>query len=148
MTATTAQIARLRRMTNEPDDSTYDDETLAEYITRYPLLDERGQEPYTWDTSTRPPTPDANEDWIPTYDLHAAAGDIWEEKAAVVAVDFAFQADGGSYQRQQVHEQYLQQARYHRSRRVPRTMRLYKWPEEPDRIRTRNWIGNLPEEDN
>ena len=40
--ATAAQIARLRRMVAEPTEDPYDDDTLAAYIERYPLLDERG----------------------------------------------------------------------------------------------------------
>ena len=42
------------------------------------------------DTSTSPPTLSENDDWIPTYDLHAAAADVWQEKGAAVAEDLAF----------------------------------------------------------
>lgn len=130
MSATAAQIARVRRMVNEPDDTTYDDDAISVYIEGYPLLDERGEEPYSWDTATEPPTVDANEIWLPTYDLHAAAADIWDEKAAVVAVDFDFQADGGQYSRSQVVQAYERQARIHRARRRPGTIKLHKIPKE------------------
>jgi len=132
MSATAAQVARVRRMVNEADDTTYDDDAIADYIESYPLIDERGEEPYTWDTSTSPPTQEDNDDWIATYDLHAAAADIWEEKAAVVAVDFDFRADGGQYSRSQVAERYERMVRYHRTRRAPRTHRLVMYPDPTD----------------
>lgn len=128
MTATAEQVAELRRMIAEPDETTYTDEDLEALIESHPLVDERGELPYTWDTSTQPPTQDDNEDWIPTYDLHAAAADIWQEKAAVVAEDFDFEADGGRYSRSQVYEQFMKQARYHRSRRAPRTLSVVVYP--------------------
>lgn len=147
MSATAAQIAKLRRLVNEPDDTTYDDDALTDYIEAHPLLDERGEEPYTWDTSTEPPTQDANDDWIPTYDLRVAAADIWEEKAAAVAVDFDFRADGGQYSRSQVYEQYMKQARYHRSRRTPQTHRGVMFPKpETGEIDGDHWIINMPED--
>lgn len=142
MAATAGQVARLRRMVNEPDDTTYDDDAITEYIEAYPLIDERGEQPYTWDTSTDPPTEDENEDWIPTYDLNAAAADVWEEKAAVPAADYDFSADGGRYSRSQVYEQAMKQARYYRARRSGRTMTLRP---EPSQVEDVVWIGNLAE---
>lgn len=144
MSATAAQIARLRRMVSESDDTTYDDDALAEYIEGYPLIDERGEEPYTWDTSTSPPTMDENDDWLPTYDLNAAAADIWQEKAATPAQDYDFSADGARYDRSQVYEQAMAQARYYRARRSPRT--ITQRP-EPNRDEDVLWIGNLAEVD-
>lgn len=142
MSATAAQIERLRRMVNEATAATYDDYTLAEYIERYPLVDERGEKPYTWDTSTTPPSQDENEDWIPTYDLNAAAADVWEEKAGVLAPDYAFSADGGRYERNQAYEQAMKQARYYRSRRSMRTITQTPEPVQNEDVL---WIGNLAE---
>lgn len=141
MTATAAQIAKVRRMVNESTTSTYTDYDIATYIETYPVLDERGEVPYTWDTSTSPPTQEDNDDWIPTYDLNAAAADIWGEKAAVVAQDFHFSADGGSYSREQVVEQYQARERFYRSRRKIRTIKAVMSPlphdsEDPD------WVVN------
>ena len=130
MTATAAMILQVRGWTNEPDDTTYDDDAIGVFIERYPLLDERGELPYTWDTTTQPPTQEDNDDWIDTYDLHAAAADIWQEKAAIVAVDFDFSADGGNYSRSQVVAQFERQARYHGARRRPGTITLHKSPKE------------------
>lgn len=144
MAATAAQIAQVRRMTGEPTNTTYSDEVMAGYIETYPLLDALGQEPFTWDTSTEPATQDANESWIATYDLHAAAGDIWEEKAAVVSARFDFSADGGNYSRSQEYDHCMAQARYHRSRRSPKTITQQTWPNEDADL---SWIGNLPEDD-
>lgn len=131
-------------MTAEPTTDTYDDATIAAYIEKYPHLDEQGERPYTL-SSDLPPEQVANDNWIPTYDLHAAAADIWEEKAAAPAQDFDFSEDGvGSYKRSQVYEQYMKQCRYHRARRMPSTITLIKDPEEKPDL---SWIGNLPEED-
>ncbi len=142
MGATAEQIAQLRRMVAEPTQATYSDAALAAYIERYPRLDERGQEPYTWNTATQPPTQEANEGWIPTYDLCAAAGDIWEEKAGALAAAFDFQADGGSYRRSQAYQQAMAQARHYRSRRCPSTVQLVKWP--PERV-SLSYVANRAE---
>jgi len=122
MAATAAEIARLRRLTDETTDETYADADIQEFIEEHPLIDERGEEPYTWDASTQPPTKDENDDWIPTYDLNAAAADIWEEKASAPAQDFDFNADGASYKRSQAYEHAMRQARYFRSKRSPKTI--------------------------
>lgn len=132
MAASAGDIARLRRMTNEPDDSNgYSDSVLADLIELYPLLDADGRDP-------------SAADWTPRYDLHSAASDVWTEKAAVVAPDFAFGADGGTYQRHQVYQQYINQAHYHAARRSTGTGEMLVWPKETN---PRAWIGNLPETD-
>jgi len=147
MTATAAQIAQLRRMTAEPTEATYEDEALAGYIEAYPCLDERGEVPYTWDTSTEPPTQDANADWVPTYDLAAAAADIWSEKAAALAAGYDFSTDGGSFHRSQAYEQAQAQARYWRARRKPATHTLHMHPEPDTDDSTQSWVLNMPEDD-
>jgi hypothetical protein len=126
--ATAGQIARLRRMVDESDETTYTDEALAEYIEERPSMDERGEMPYEWDTTTEPPTQDDNDNWIETYDLAAAAADVWGEKAAVLAQDYDTNADGASLARSQVYEQAMKQARYWGSRRKPSTIALYPSP--------------------
>lgn len=132
MSATAAMIARVRRMVNEPDDTTYDDDAIAEFIEAYPLLDSDGNEP-------------DEEDWEATYDLNAAAADIWAEKAAVLAGDFDFSADGGNYSRSQAYEHAMQMSRYYRARRAICTIKALQWP--PEKERQPVWIANLPEED-
>jgi len=96
-------------MVGEPTLEVYSNAALAAYIEAYSLPDERGEEPYEWDTSTEPPTQEDNENWIPTYDLNAAAADIWQEKAA--------SASGKAY------EQAQRMARHYRSRRAIRTIK-------------------------
>lgn len=140
---TAAQIAQLRRMVAEPTTTTYSDALLTTYIEKYPHIDEQGELPYTLSSDT-PPEQVVNDDWIPIYDLHAAAGDIWEEKAATVANLYDFAADGGNYSRSNQYEQYMAQARNHRARRMPGMMRLHKSPKE---VEPSVWIGNLPEKD-
>ena len=128
MAATAAMAARLRRMVDEPTEDTWDDDAIDEYIERYPLLDVLGTDPQEVDYSTTPPTISENENWIPTYDLHAAAADIWEEKAAALAEEFDFKADGGSYSRSQKYEQYMKKSRFHLARRSAKTIKQFVEP--------------------
>ncbi len=112
-------IARLRRMADEPMpqesgvEPVYSDEVLAEYIEAYPLPDLDGNLP---DLDT----------WTPTYDLNAAAADVWEEKAAALARRHDFSADGGRFNRSQQYEQALKQARHYRSRRAVRMLSVVR----------------------
>lgn len=132
MAATAAMVDRLRRMANiDLLDTVYDSTALAEYIERYPLLDSDGNEP-------------DDDDWTATYDLHGAAADLWTERAATVAQDFDFAADGGNYSRSQVHAQYMKQAAYHNSRRAIDTIAATPWP-KPRRDVLDAWQGNQPE---
>lgn len=143
MAATADEIMRLRRMTGELTTSTYYDSMLASTIEAYPLLDERGEEPYTWDTSTEPPTKETNDNWLPTYDLNAAAAAIWEEKAALLAPDYDFSADGATLQRSGAFRHAMGQAGYYRSKRATGTITQFA-EELPT---TESWIGNAAEED-
>lgn len=116
MPATETQIATMRRMVAEPTAATYTDDLIQAFIEARPVPDARGVDPVSWDYSTTPPTQEENTNWIPTYDLNAAAADIWDEKASGVAQDFTFEADGASYSREQVYAQYVRQAGRYRSR--------------------------------
>lgn len=148
MTATANMRAELRRMTAlSADDATYTDDALDSLIERYPLLDERGVAPYTYDTTTDPPTQVATMGWYPGYDLHMAAADIWEEKAAAVASDFDYpvaESQPGVARHSQVYDHYMKQARRHRALRQARTAQLIAWP-GPNR-RGNSAVGNWPEE--
>lgn len=129
MAATDAQKSELRRMCNLVEsDTTYTATLLATFIERYPLLDERGEEPYTWDTSTSPPTQDANEDWIATYDLHAAAADVWQERAAALVDQFDFSDGNAKFNLKQKRDAYMERVRYHGARRRPGTIRQFVEP--------------------
>lgn len=128
MAATAAMAARLRRMVDEPTEDTWDDDAIDEYIERYPLLDVLGTDPQDVDFSTTPPTISEADEWIPTYDLHAAAADIWEEKAGTVSDEFDFKADGGSFSRKQKKEMYQENARWHSSRKSAKTIKMWVEP--------------------
>lgn len=117
MTASASDVARLRRLVNEPTTTTYDDDALAEYIERYPVTDSAGLDPE-----------DAG--WAATYDLNAAAADIWGEKAAALQGQYDFSADGGSYSRGQQYEQAVKMANYYAARRRPTSRAVRKWPPE------------------
>jgi len=144
MSATAAMIAELRRMTAEPTTATYDDDALTVYVERYPLLDELGQTAYAWDYSTTPPSEDANEEWIPTYDLYAAAADIWLEKAALVHGNFDFAADGANFSRSQHYTHCMTMHRRCQARRSPTTITQVV---EPRRASSDTYPLNAPEVD-
>lgn len=112
-----AMLAELRRLVAEPTTTTYSDALLTTYLEKYPCIDAFGEEPLDSEG-------EANEDWIATYDLRAAAADIWEEKAVGVISKFDFSADGGNFSQSQQYKQYMEQARYNRSRRNPGTITL------------------------
>lgn len=147
MTATAQMIADVRGMTGEPTTTTYSDTAIRRFIERYPATDERGVEPYYYDTMTSPPTQVAVTSWYPTYDLHAAAADIWEEKAAATADQFDYpiqEPSPGIFRHSQQSESFMKQARYHRSRRRVTTATLMA---SPSRYPYGNSvIGNLGED--
>lgn len=133
MAATAAQILQVRRMAGlAVDDTVYTDAVVGGYIEAYPLLDADGNDP-------------SDTDWVAVYDIHAAAADVLEERAVVLATEFDFTADGATYHRSQQYEALMKQARYHRARRTPTSITLVKWPEES--TIDQPWIGNLPERD-
>ena len=139
MAATASQIAQLRRMCNDVDaPQSYSDATLSEYIERYPLLDALGRDPYQVAASL-PPVLEDNPDWTATYDINAAAADIWEEKSAGYSVKFDFSEDGQSFSRSQMFEQCMKMARFYRSRRSAKAITL--WP-YPRRNPTADIVGN------
>jgi hypothetical protein len=119
MSASAAEVAMLRRMTAETTTATYSDITLGGYIERYPLYDSLGYMPTLSDGTE-------NTNWTPTYDLNAAAAQIWGEKAAALAgSSYDFSADGGSYKRSQLYEQAAKRERYYASRRAPGSLRIH-----------------------
>jgi hypothetical protein len=126
-TPTPAQIRQLRRMSAEPQPNTYSDAELTQYIERYPLVDARGEAPWMESRITIGEIA-VNPYWLATYDLNAAAADIWDEKASAVAGLFDFAADGESFSRSQAYQQAQAQARLYRSRRAVSTLRLRPAP--------------------
>ncbi len=142
---TAEQIASVRRMVAEPTITPYTDVLITAFIELYPVVDIEGEEPFEL-TGTRPPVKEVNPEWMPTYDLNSAAADIWAEKAGTWANKYDFGADGSTLNRSQVYRQSMQQSRYYRSRRVPGTVTLVKFPDERggDDV---SYIGNVPEDD-
>lgn len=105
MSATAAMIADVRRMTAEPTTTTYSDAQITNFIEDYPMLDDDGIAP-------------DEDDWTARYNLNLAAADIWEEKAAAVAENFDYSAEGSSFRLSQKVQHYLEMAKAMRSRRV------------------------------
>jgi hypothetical protein len=56
-------------------------------------------------------------DWIPTYDLNAAAAEIWQEKAGLLAANYDVTVDTSTFNRSQAHENAQKQARHYAARR-------------------------------
>ncbi len=118
MTATAEHISRLRRMIAEPSSSTvYTDPVLTTYIEEFPVIDSSGVLP-------------SDDAWDPTYDLNAAAANIWEEKAAAVQTYYNFSADGGRYDQDKLYETAMDKSRYHAARRKPSSKQSHKVPKE------------------
>lgn len=131
MTVTDEQVAQLRRMVDEPTETVYDDELITEFIERYPVTDERGVDPYYFvSAGSTVPVKTTNTDWIETYDLNAAAADIWLEKAAAIYDEFDFTADGGSYTRSQKYLNAMNQASAFKSRSRVKSLPATKYPAE------------------
>lgn len=118
MAASAEQIGWLRLRVAEPTPETYSDSALAAYIEAHPLTDPAGYQPFLSDGLT------ANDDWTPTYDLAAAAADVWAEKAATLAGGYDFSADGGSFKRSQAYEMALRQERRWSAKRASSSHRV------------------------
>ena len=133
MAATAAQVAQLRRMIAEPDDTTYSDADLTVYIESWPLADADGNAP-------------SDTGWAARYDMAAAASELWAEKAAVAAQNYDFSADGGNYTRSQAYEQAMKQSRFYASRKAMGAVKVFVEP-KPTALSLQLWVGNLPELD-
>ena len=141
MAASSADVARLRRLCAEPTTTTYSDSALEDVIERYPVTDAAGREP---DESG----------WTATYAVYLAAVEVWTEKAATVASRFDFTADDASFKVSQLQAQYLKQADVCRAnaRRDPSggggIRSVTQQAAGPFRNTLNNpWIGNAPEEE-
>lgn len=115
------QVARLRVLVAEPTSAVFSDTQLAQFIG----------EAWYWDSASRDPSHD---EWIATFDINAAASEVWQIKAGNYAADYDFSADGGRYDRSQRHAHAMQQARHYRARSGPRPVQFSR-----ERL-----IGELP----
>ena len=112
------EVVRVRRLVSEPSQTPYTDDIIRETIALHPLVDRNDAEPfYTCPFSI-------STEWVPTWDLYAAAADIWTEKAAAVACKISFDADGVDIKRSDLHTHYMRQAMFCMSRRVATSIRL------------------------
>lgn len=118
MSASAADIAQLRRMTAEPTTTTYSDAVLTTVIEKFPIPDSLHF------------MPEEEDDWTPTYDLNAAAAEVWSEKLAALQGNTDFSADGGNYSDSQKFDQADRMVRFYLSRRSSHTIHLKKWPPE------------------
>lgn len=119
MSCSADDIAQVRRMVSESGTTTYSDSLLAEIIEKYPKIDADGYLP-------------TDDDWTDTYDLNAAAAQVWGEKAAALTMNFDFSADGASFSRSQEFQMATRMAVFYRSRRNVRGLRMISSPKETD----------------
>lgn len=131
-TPTVTTIATLRRMVAEPTETTYTDALLATTLELYPLPDSTGLDP----EATL---------WAGAWDLNRAAADIWNEKAAAVAANFDFQADGGNYSRSQMYTQYTALAKSFAAKRQAGSVPLIVTPKPRGANWGNAWLGNQSE---
>jgi hypothetical protein len=127
MAATEEMRKRLRRMTAEPTRQTYSDDDLDTVIESYPLIDALGNPAFDDDG-------EVNSDWIATYDLNAAAAEIWTDKAGGRSdkTDHT-QGNGRSTTRHndsQQFQQAMRMARHYGARRSPKCVKVERWEEE------------------
>ena len=115
MAASVTEVVKLRRMIADSTSTTYSDDDLEDIIESYPVLDSDGYDP-------------EDDDWTATYDLNAAAAQIWEEKAAAYIGSYDFSADGGSFNRSQMYEQAMKMARHYHSRKRVKTITIRPEP--------------------
>lgn len=128
-----ADIVRFRRMIAESGTATYSDSALLTIIAGYPLPDAGGEWPYLTSGSV-------NTAWTGTYDLAAAAAEVWENKGGAVSDNFDFTADGATYHKEQQYKHRMQQARYYRARRAPGSYTAVVYPTESA---DQEWIANM-----
>jgi hypothetical protein len=60
------------------------------------------------------------------YDMNAAAGRVWRQKASLVASAYDFEADGQRMNRSQLFKQYTQMAQMFESQAAPMTARMVR----------------------
>ena len=125
MGASADQIAIIRRWVSEPLTTTYSDTLLTAIIEKYKLTDAAGFDPTLPDGTT-------NTAWTETYDLHAAAAQIWEEKAATNSNKMDFRVEGGDFKANQLYENCMKMARYHAARRAIKAIRIEPQPKVAD----------------
>ena len=126
MAASAEQTAQLRRMVAELTPETYSDSALAAYLEAHPVRDRYGEPPYTTLGLD-------NASWVATYDMNAAAADVWEEKAAALACAYDVNADGADMKRSQLHKQASSMARTYRARSGVRSAPMLSRRDESER---------------
>jgi len=127
-------------MIAEPTAATYSDEDLTGYIEAYPIRDGDEEAPYLWDGDSW----EDNPDWDPTYDLNAAAAEIWLEKAAGLAGEYDAEVNEGGvslYQKKSDrYEHAMKMHRRYQSKRVIESFAI-RAVDDPDTSYVINLIG-------
>lgn len=128
-------------MVGEPTDTRgWTNARIQAYIEKYPVPDALGRSPTRPNYAT-PPVMEENPYWTDTYDLNAAAADIWDEKASSLAENFDISGDGAAYNRSQAFDHAVKRAKHFRARR---SVRLIEQVPYPYPVRE-SYIGNAGE---
>lgn len=127
MSATTAQIARVRKLSGATE-ADFTDADITASIEAYPVYDSTGRFP-------------DHADWDATYCLYNAAADILDQRAVTEAVKYDTTADGATLSRSQVSTALTELAKRLRARGAIKVKRALAV--EPDD----EYIINLPEVD-
>lgn len=103
MALTSGQLATVKRRANESDNGMVSDEDIQLIADESGLIvDGSGYAPDHASYTTR-------------YDLNAIAAEVWREKAGMVSGGFDFTAEGASFTRSQMYEQFMKMATYRAS---------------------------------
>jgi hypothetical protein len=102
-------------MCGETTSTSYRDTDLQQYIATYPIINPDACPAQILGYVTR----NGIDQPVVTYDLHAAAADIWQEKQAslIASGSWDVSGPGGGFQKSQEEEQHEKQVAYHLARR-------------------------------
>jgi len=103
MALTSGQLATIKRRSAESDNDYVSDEDIQLIADESGLIvDSDGNDPEATG-------------YTETYDLNATAAEVWREKAGMVASGFDFTAEGASFTRSQMYDQFMKMATYRAS---------------------------------
>lgn len=145
----------LRQQTGEPETKTFDDDALQAFIEAYPAPDTLGNKSQRVMPGSYPQVMELNPYWNPTYDLNAAAMDVWNAKlATLTGTQFDFSDANQSFKRSQLVTFAQERVAYFSARRRVGAIKLRPTnpyvesglvpASDPEGV-TWPWPGNAPE---
>lgn len=133
-------IARVRRLINEPTTATYTDADIQAALERNLTFDSTGRRPWTYNGTALDPL------YVTTYDVYRTAGELWDEKAAALACQFDYSGDGANMSLKQKYDNAVAAGQRCKGRacvRIPRPVREgMQGIEEDQLLDTMSGTGN------